>query len=105
MPGNAAKPTLGYETKGAAVLALREQGKLWREIGEQLGMSEREASSMGHRTAKRAVTAKRQITISAKSYYKYEREAKLRGLKPKDFIARVVNVIAEDDLFQAIIER
>lgn len=98
------KPTLGYETKSAAVIAMRAEGLTFGQIGKRLNMPSRAASSMYHRTVKRLQRAVRTVELQGNVFLDLEREAVARGMTAGEFAEELLKRIVIDKLYAAVLD-
>lgn len=98
------KPCLGFKSKGAAIISLREQGMTHTEIGRILDMSPRAVSSLFCRTKQRMVRSARAIHISANLFLDLEREAQRRGMDVDVFARKLLETIVVDKLYSAVMD-
>src|SRR5438132_324803 len=94
------KPTLGYESKSAAIRALKQQGFTYGEIGRELGMKPKAASSLLARSNK----TPKSVEVLGNVYLDIAREARLRKLTPEELINKLLANIASDKLYNAVLE-
>jgi len=98
------KPALGYGSKGAAAIALKAQGLTWPQVGNLLGISDRQASSLACRTRQRAAKSVRTVELSGNVFLDLEREARRRGTSPDALAAQLLHHVVVDKLYNAILD-
>lgn len=121
-PGNnKARPTLGYPTRTAAVMALRRQDFPWKAIAEKLGISPENARALGSSTrklaAKPAMPGNRGRKPAADAgpavltdlfpYHQKEmmrEHARKRGLTVPQLIQRIVETVFDDNMVDAVLD-
>lgn len=97
------KPTLGYSSRGAACIALKEQGKTWGEIGRILNMRPKACSSLASKTKANWAKTERTITLENNVFIDLEREAHKRGMKGNELAELLLRTIIVDKLYDAIL--
>lgn len=97
-----AKPTLGYPTRTAAVMALYEQGLRTSQVAERIGISDATVAALAH-SARRASKAHR-LSIPAGLYSRLQAAAHARGVRAEDLAHRLLSCALADDLVDAILD-
>lgn len=109
----AAKPTLGYPSRTAAVLALRGQGLSDVEIGERIGIGQSAVSALAcsyerdlsrKRDLQPAGTHGRNILIPRTVLVELLPHAGRRGISINDLVRRIVEAVATDHLVDAVLD-
>lgn len=100
------KPTLGYPSKSAAIVALQEQGWKLREIGDRLGMTERQASSLAtrYRQREKRKAGERTLVLDPLLHTDLRRHAVHYGTSVEQLVFRLLMVIVSDKLVDAILD-
>ena len=102
------KPIAGYPSMRIAVLALSEQGKKPLEISEQLGISKSHVYDAINRphVPKRGTPVRvgRSMTVSEDTIEIMEPFAAARGIPVQAFIREILDTVAADNLFSAILD-
>jgi len=98
------QPTLGYHSKGAAIEALRKEGKTHGEIGRLLGMKPRAVSSLLCKTRQRAERSARMVTLEVNTYHDLEAEARRRRLTPDELLKLLLDTVIADRLYSAVLD-
>ena len=113
-----AKPTLGYPSRTAAVLALRSQGLCDGAIARNIGIDQKTVSALAS-SGKRAHLypsefRKRKIRPSEKSartvvienvvLLRLHPHAKARGISVNEMVRRLVETAVDDDLVDSILD-
>lgn len=100
------RPTLGYPSKSAAIVALQEQGWKLREIADRIGMTERQASSLATRYRQRlaARKARHSIELDGPLHADLRREASRLGTSVETLTARLLYHLVRDKLVDAILD-
>ena len=97
-------PTLGYASKGAAILALRKEGKTHGEIGRMLGMPPRAVSSLACRARQNAERTKRIVRLDGNVFLDLERAARKRNMSAIDLAERLLYAIVTENLYDAVLD-
>ena len=98
------KPAFGFASKGAACLALKNDGLTWKEVGRVLGMSAKSASSLATRTRQRAERSRRTVELQGNTFLDLEREARRRGIAVDQFAGELLQAIVIGDLYNAVLD-
>ena len=102
MPG--AKPTLGYPSRTAAVMALLDEGLNYDEIAARIGISTNTVRSLENdHLEKIAVTRIRCKLVNPHSDY-MRKAARLRGITASQLAHHLLEIICEDDLLLSILD-
>lgn len=110
-----AKPVLGYPSRSAAAKALRDQGRSWNEVGQQIGVTAKIARTLAHGvTRKRESTIETAIGISPEAAVKalipyhmresFRDHAARRGVSQARLIQTILDKVIEDDLVDAVLD-
>ncbi|MCB1462100.1 MAG: hypothetical protein KDJ90_06670 [Nitratireductor sp.] len=102
-------PTLGYPSRSAAVVALRGEGESDRRIAELIGIPVERigalyVSATRQRPARPSERDARTVTFPNSILDKVEPAARARGITANELIRRLVETIADDDLFEAVLD-
>src|SRR5262249_252315 len=103
------KPTAGFPSQTAAVLALRRQNFSTSAIAEQLGIDARRVTSL-EANARRAF--KRRVDLAAPRVgplpkallERIGEPARDRGLTPNELIRRILTAVVKDGLIDAVLD-
>ncbi len=99
-----AKPTLGYPSRTAAVLALQEQGYSNRQIAAEIGIAVTTVSALacsGSRTAMPKTTV---IRVPNHIWRDLESDAAVRHVTVQTLIRKLLATITGDGLVDAILD-
>jgi len=92
-----AKPTLGYESRGDAVMALLQQGLDVREIAERIGSNRRAVGCiLRHTRKRRGIQGPPRLVLT--------RAAHARGLTLQELEARLLDVVARKNLVALLLD-
>lgn len=93
----AGKPTLGYETRGEAVMALASQGFAISDIAKMVGTTRKAVSCLLRHVRKKH---------GYSGYYRtaFTVAAWKRGLTVQELEIRLLDTIARHDLFDAVLD-
>ena len=104
-------PTLGYETRTAAVLALRKEGMSRREVAQKLDTTIANVKNIEAYAAKKPEILKtrrkqyrRRITISVPTADNLERFASARSITFQELARRLLDTIARDGLVDSVLD-
>lgn len=98
------KPVLGYASTGAAIIALREQGLKYREIGDMLGMPADACSSLCVKTKQRASRSVRTVKVAGNLFLDLESEASRRGTTASELAQDLLETVVMDKLYAAVLD-
>ena len=105
----APKPTLGYPSRTAAVLAMRAQGRSTSAIADILGIDKGtvgalEASATRSRARRPAEANGRTVLFPVEILDRLRPHADRRGISANELARRIVDAVAEDNLIDAVLE-
>lgn len=95
------KPVLGYPSRTAAIEALLGRGLTAQEIAREIGGSVNSVQRLMWQIQQRSTD--RRITLSRLMIDSLRSEAARRGREPAELATRLLEVIARDDLFDALL--
>lgn len=94
------QPVLGYPSQLAACLALRDAGDTFEEIGAKIG---RDSTHVRAALRGAAVKRPRTFTVPMRLLDCFENEARARGIGRVELAQQVLELIAREDLFEALL--
>lgn len=105
------KPTLGFPSRSAAIIALQSEGLTTRQIADRLGIQPKNVISL----AMSAMGAKKRVTLPAEArghaivlpidvLGRLARHAEARGISTTELVRRLVGVVVDDQLVDAILD-
>lgn len=107
----APKPTLGYPSRSAAVVALRSQGLSTRVIAGRIGIPETTVAALEHSAGRSRARARRPaeangrtILFSVDVLDSLRDHAGRRGVHVNTLVKRIVETVADEDLVDAILD-
>lgn len=103
------KPTLGYPSRTAAVLALRDQGLPLGAIAARIGIpvttvSALECSARRSPADRRSPDACRTVHVSTGTLQLLAPEARRRGISREHLAALIIDTVAEAGLVDAVLD-
>lgn len=99
-------PAVGYASRGAACIGLKEQGYTWGEVARILGMpSSHAASSLATKTKQRAADSARIIELEGNLFLDLDREAVARGMPANMLAATILRTVVVDRLYSAVLDQ
>ena len=99
------KPVLGFSSKGAACIALKAEGYTWTQVAKLVGMRDgRAASSLVHRTRKRAEASVRTLELGGNVFLDLEREARRRNRSANQLALDILHRVILDKLYAAVLD-
>lgn len=104
---SAPKPTLGYRSRTAAVIALRGQGLSDRQIADRIGITHAAVSALaasGKRSTRPAEANGRTIVFPADILDRLAPHAEVRGISCNELARRIVDIAAEEGMIDAILD-
>jgi len=113
-----AKPTLGYPSRTAAVLALQQQGMCDQVIANNIGITKSTVSALANSGQRRSLhpakTKKRKrrpaeqnartVVIENVVLFRLHPHAKLRGISVNELVRRLVETAVDDNLVDSILD-
>jgi transcriptional regulator len=93
--------TLGFPSKSAAIIALRDRGLTEGQVAKRLGMRPRTVSSMEVRARRRL---KRSFDLPENLFQDLKTQAWMRGLRPDILAERLLTTIISDRLIDAVLD-
>ena len=101
-----AKPTLGYPSRTAAVLAMRGEGMTMAAIAERIGISVQTVSALEHSAHWRRGTSGQQRTVvfPVEVLDQLIRPAADRGIGANELARRIVEAVVDDGLIDAVLD-
>ncbi len=97
-----AKRTLGYPSRTAAILALREQGLTLQQAADKIGISL--SSTAGLVASAQRNSQKLTIRIPANVATMIDTAARKRGVRQDYLAVKLLAAVAADDLFDAVLD-
>lgn len=107
----AAKPTLGFQSRTEAVLALRAKGCSTRQISERIGIPERTVTAIEHSAGRAKVRPLRPAEQNGRTIL-FPRDildrlgphAAKRGIHPNSLARMIVEIVVDDGLVDGILD-
>ena len=106
----AAKPTLGYESRSAAVVGLRAKGASTAEIARRIGIFAKTVGALESSYARPKTRDQgprdegRAILLPADIIAKLTRHAARRGIHPNSLAREIVNRVVDENLIDAVMD-
>jgi hypothetical protein len=102
-------PTAGYDTRTAAIVAMRNSGMTPREIAEKIGVNVRIVYTLSNFADSAAVDPSKRrrtmrVPISDVTYRRMFDHAARRGLMAHELAARLLDHVLADDLVAAVLD-
>lgn len=97
-------PTLGYPSRSEAINSLHEQGKTKEEIGELIGIPPWNVQVFIARGRAATRPNRKQVQLPAEIADSFHRAAWDRGISSTRLIARILEIIAKDNMIEAILD-
>jgi predicted transcriptional regulator len=97
-------PTLGYPSRSAAVAALRKECKSTREIAELIGVSQKVVLAMDQYNRSKLTRNHQMIKVSPDVYKALVRSSRKRHLRVEQLTNRVLEIIVNDGLLEAVLD-
>lgn len=101
-----AKPTLGYPSRTAAILALRAKGFTNQEIAEQIGIQPCTVGALltSYRHTAAARQGRRTVQVGADLYGELRLQAARRGIAADELIQRIIDAVLAAKLVDAVLD-
>ena len=100
-----AKPTLGYPSRTAAVVALTGEGLSTREVAARIGISVEAVAAYRSNARRRRISGdQRGPSIPREILAELAPAAAVRGMAAGDLAWRLLSVIVADDLVDAVLD-
>lgn len=97
-------PTLGYPSRTAAAVALREQGLKYDEIAVRMEVSTSAVSGLLSSAASRGNRAARTIVVPVEILEQLSPHAVLRGIRVNDLVRKILRCITDDNMTDAVLD-
>ncbi len=106
---SAPKPTLGYPTRTAAVVALRASGMSLQAVAARIGIpvttvSALECSARRHSAARQSPDTSRTVHFPLALLQRLAPAARKRGMTRETLAWIIVERVVEDDLVEAVLD-
>ena len=105
------KPTLGYPSRTAAVVALRQEGLDSQEIAHRIGISTATVAALEHsatrsqgRKNQTAEANGRTVLLSLDAIERLRPHASKRGITANELARRIVDVVTDDGMVDAVLD-
>ncbi|PWE32754.1 hypothetical protein DDZ14_08385 [Maritimibacter sp. 55A14] len=104
----APKPALGYPSRTAAVVALRNQGKTFAQIGRMIGITAKTASALAHSAQRSHRHDLNEIrpdaVLDGEAINALQPYATRRGLTVGELVCLLIETVVEDQIIDAVLD-
>lgn len=97
----APKPTLGYHSRTAAVVALRRQGLSSAEIAERIGITPKIVMDLETSAARRKGGS---VALDARDFERLAPYAARRGIGAAKLAQRIIRAVLDDRMVDAVLD-
>jgi transcriptional regulator with XRE-family HTH domain len=106
-----AKPTLGFASRTAAVLGLRQQGMSTREIARAIGIGVSTVSALEHSSGRKQARRERPSEVLGRTVVipidvldALGPHAAKRGVHPNSLARLIITTVVDEDMIDAVLD-